>query len=146
MSFNQVNNNQNIDANAYRKQIIEKLAVMSDEEKIALFSMNAGGLLAQKAEYDVPENGKFTKSELTFKIPGTQNEAHYFIVHDPIEPKDQRRFSIGVTRDGSDRLTAIQLKKGTKKEILEFLQDKNNADLFKNTLMEASNSTDEYFS
>ena len=45
MSFNQVNNNQNIDANAYRKQIIEKLAVMSDEEKIALGFKEADSIM-----------------------------------------------------------------------------------------------------
>lgn len=146
MSFNSVNYNNNMDVNLYRKQVLDELAKMTDEEKISLFSKNAALMLAQKAEYDVPENGQFLKSELTFDIPSTQNEAHYFIACDPIEPKNQRRFFIGTTRTGSDRLTSVQLKKGTKKEILEFLKDEKNAQLFKEALMETSNSTDEYFS
>ena len=82
MSFNSVNNNKNMDVNLYRKQVLDELAKMTDEEKIALFSKNVAVMLAKKAEYDVPENGQFAKSELTFDIPSTQNEAHFYITYE----------------------------------------------------------------
>ena len=124
----------------------ERLSKMTNEEKIYEFAPNAAKLLAKKAEYEVPENGQFGKCAISFNIPGTQNTAYYLVEHDILEPKDQRRFSIGAVRNGSDRMTSVQLIKGTKKEILEFLQDDKNAQLFRDTLVKVSNSTDEHFS
>lgn len=124
----------------------ERLNKMTNEEKINMFAPNAAKMLAKKAEYEVPENGQFSKCLISFDIPGTQNIAYYLIEHDVLEPKEQRRLSIGALRNGCDRLTSIQLKKGTKKEILDFLNDENNAQLFRDTLVNVSNSTDEYFS
>lgn len=146
MSFNSVNNNHNIDAAAYRRQIQEEMAKYTDDELIDIFAVNAAEILSNKAEYDVPENGKFRTSEIIFEIPGTQNQGHYFIEFDVLEPKESRRFSIGASRKGSDRLTSIQLKKGTKKEILSFLRDENNSQQFKDALREVSRSCDDYFS
>ena len=124
----------------------ERLKQMTDDEKLQMFAPNAAKLLAKKAEYEVPQNGQFGKCLVSFDIPGTQNTAYYLIEHDVLEPKDQRRFSIGAIRNGCDRLTSTQLIKGTKQEILEFLQDEQNAQLFKDTLIKMSDSTDEYFS
>lgn len=141
-SKNRINNFTNKTSTLSKK---ERLSKMTDEEKITMFSRNAAKLLAKKVEYEVPENGQFGKCILSFDIPGTQNVACYKVEHDILEPKDQRCFSICAYRNGNDRLTSQQLIKGTKKEILEFLQDENNFQLFKDTLVDVSDSTDEYF-
>ena len=133
-------NNNNIET------MISKLNDMSPADKMQMFLDGSPKLLVKRAEYEVPENGTFRKVEVLFDIPNTQNQAHYFIECDPLNPKDSRTFSIGASRVGSDRMTSIQLAKGTKKEILNFLADKNNAELFKTTLANVSNSTDDYYS
>ena len=133
-------NNNNIET------MISRLNSMSPVDKMQMFLDGSPKLLAKRAEYEVPENGTFKKVEVLFDIPNTQNQAHYFVEYDPLNPKDSRTFSIGVSRVGSDRFTSVQLAKGTKKEILEFITDKNNSELFKAALSDVSNSTDDYYS
>ena len=40
----------------------ERLALMTNDEKIDMFAPNAAKLLAKKSEYEVPENGQFSKT------------------------------------------------------------------------------------
>lgn len=118
----------------------------NSQDKFNIATINATALLALKAEREMPENGKFANVSLAFEIPNSQNIAHFTIECDNENFKDTRRLSIGTSRKGSDRLTSIQLSKGTKKEILNYLNNKDNIELIKKALFETSSSIDEYFS
>ena len=116
------------------------------DKNIGLFATNGAKILAKKAQFEVPENGKFSKVGIIFNIPNTQNLAHYNIEYDELEPTNTRRFSIGATRKGSDRLTSAYLIKGTKQEIIDFLKNEDNYTKFQETLKQVSKETDDYFS
>ena len=116
------------------------------EKNIGLFAVNGAKILAKKAQFEVPENGKFAKVGIIFNIPNTQNLAHYNIEYDELEPTNIRRFSIGATRKGSDRLTNAYLIKGTKQESVDFLKNEENNHKIQETLNQVSQETDDYFS
>ena len=116
------------------------------EKNIGLFAVNGAKILAKKAQFEVPENGKFSKVGIIFNIPNTQNLAHYNIEYDELEPTNTRRFSIGATRKGSDRLTSVYLAKGSKQDIINFLSDEENCSKIQETLRQVSQETDDYFS
>ena len=148
MIFNRTNGikNMNIDKASVQAQKEERLKNMTNDEKIDMFAGNAAKLLAKKAEMEVPENGKFSRVLISFDVPGTQNVAYYYIEHDELDPKDTRRFTISTARKGSDRLTNANIFKGTKAQMLEYLNDSKNAQLFRDTLRDVSKSTDDYYS
>ena len=116
------------------------------EKNIGLFAVNGAKILAKKAQFEVPENGKFAKVGIIFNIPNTQNLAHYNIEYDELEPAKIRRFSIGATRKGSDRLTSKHLTKGSKQEIIDFLKNEENNSRIQEALKQVSQETDDYFS
>ena len=133
----QYKNNYNV-FRANIKNSMEK----STEEQFKISALNAKTLLAAKAEMEVPENGKFARVGIVYQIPDTQNIARYGIEYDELEPRNTRRFLIGVNRKGSDMLTSIYLTKGSKKEILEFLNDDSNEELIIATLKDLNNSVE----
>mgnify|MGYP004574361519 CR=1 FL=1 len=93
----------------------------------------------------VPENGDFAPRRFSFDIPDTQNESIYTLEVDKNNPKDQRIFSIGASRKGSDMLVSCVLCNGTKKEIIDFLKDDKNNELFKKVVQETSDAIDDKF-
>lgn len=102
--------------------------------------------LAQRAEREVPENGIFTRLFVAYDIPETKNEAIIAIEHDEKEPKTQRRLSIGVHNQHSDRLFSNYVLKGTKQEIINYLNKKENQEVIKTTVANLSAKVDEYYS
>ena len=102
--------------------------------------------LAQRAEREVPENGIFTRLFVAYDIPETNNEAIIAIEHDEKEPKTQRRLSIGVHNQHSDRLFSNYVLKGTKQEIINYLNNKENQETIKTTVSNLSAKVDEYYS
>ena len=102
--------------------------------------------LAQRAEREVPENGIFTRLFVAYDIPETNNEAIIAIEHDEKEPKTQRRLSIGVHNQHSDRLFSNYVLKGTKQEIINYLNNKENQEVIKTTVANLSAKVDEYYS
>lgn len=119
--------------------------VSKSESTTDLLITKSREYLAQRAEREVPENGVFTRIFVAYDIPDTQNEAVIAIEHDEKEPKTQRRLSIGVHNQHSDRLFSNYVLKGTKEEILNFLNNKENEETIKTTISNLSAKTDEYY-
>lgn len=123
----------------------KKVSEMNVDELLALRAQNAALMLCDRAQYEVPQNGKFIPLSLEFEIPGTLNKGKYCVEHDEINPKDLRRFSIGAYRKGSDEIHKEYLGKiggMTKKELLEFLENEDNFELFRKTLKSVSDDVD----
>ena len=136
-------NNNNISFNGIGKG---QQRVSKNESTTDLLITKSREYLAQRAEREVPENGVFTRIFVAYDIPDTQNEAVIAIEHDEKEPKTQRRLSIGVHNQHSDRLFSNYVLKGTKEEILNFLNNKENQETIKTTISNLSKKTDEYYS
>ena len=136
-------NNNNISFNGIVKG---QQRVSKNESTTDLLITKSREYLAQRAEREVPENGVFTRIFVAYDIPDTQNEAVIAIEHDEKEPKTQRRLSIGVHNQHSDRLFSNYVLKGTKEEILNFLNNKENQETIKTTISNLSKKTDEYYS
>ena len=115
-----VNNNQFNTAFSSIKR--EKQKTMTKDEIMDIVVPKAYNLLSQRAEKEVPENGKFRRIFVAFDIPETRNEALISIENDAKEPNSIRRLVIGVHRLNSDRVTSNYIFYGTKKEILEYLK------------------------
>ncbi|MCD8024630.1 MAG: hypothetical protein LUE64_03770 [Candidatus Gastranaerophilales bacterium] len=120
--------------------------MQDNEDKTQFLTRRCSEILAGRAEKEVPENGNFTKILVTFDVPETQNQASMVVECDALNPKDSRRVSVCARRKGSDRLTSIYMFKGTKKEVLDYLNNKENYPNFVNAVKDVSLSTDEYFS
>ena len=136
-------NNNNISFNGIGKG---QQRVSKNESTTDLLITKSREYLAQRAEREVPENGVFTRIFVAYDIPDTQNEAVIAIEHDEKEPKTQRRLSIGVHNQHSDRLFSNYVLKGTKEEILNFLNNKENQETIKTTISNLSKKTEKYYS
>ncbi len=141
-----VNNNKNHYNTSFSSIPDGKKEIMDKDEKMEILIPKASNLLANRAEREVPENGKFRKIFVAFDIPDTQNEALISFEHDEIDPKNMRRISIGVHRLGSDRITSNYIIKGTKNELIEYLKKIEFKKEFKDTVNLLSDSVDEYYS
>ena len=109
------------------------------------FCEGVPNMLIKKAEFEVPENGKFSKKSIAFDIPNTKNEAFFTISHDETNPKDLRTMSINVRRLYTDRLYSHILCTGTKQEVLDYLANPENYEEFENSTKTLSDSVDEYY-
>ncbi len=116
------------------------------DEKIEYATGKIFEILAQRAEREVPENGKFSQISSSFYIPESQNEAMLIAEFDPVEPRNLRRLSTGVRRQSGDRLTKSYIFKGTKKELIDFLREKNNQERFIKIMHQLSASVDRHYS
>ena len=117
---------------------------LTDDEKLDRLIDGVQKYIAENGERQIPENGKFsTRVGLFFDIPGTENEAVLSVFHDEVDPKTQRRFSVGVRRRNTDKITSEFLAKGTKKEILDYVKNKENYPAIKKTVLELSKHVDE---
>ncbi len=102
-------------------------------------------VLSQRAEREVPQNGKFSKISVSCAIPETQNKARVIIEHDPIEPKNLRRLSVASFRMGSDRLVSSYILKGTKQEIIDYINSPVCAQKVSQLASQLSDSVDKYY-
>lgn len=93
----------------------------------------------------VPENGKFQPFSFSYVIPGTTNKVKMTVEYDGQDPKTQRRLSVGVHHKDRDRLTSEYILKGTKKEIMSYLQDDKNYDFLRKTINELCDQTEAYY-
>lgn len=126
---------------------IQKDSSMPDKnEKLNIIVKKSMEVFADHADKTVPENGKFLRSNVFFEIPETQNEGLLFIEYDGENPKTQRRLSVGVHNKNSDRLISNYLFKGTKQEILEYLQNDKNKDEIIQSVNNLSDKTDKFHS
>ena len=114
-------NNFQINNNLYLDKTKGKELDTNDNKILKLVS-NCVENIQEKAEREVPENGKFTKLLVGFDIPESQNEAFIGIEHDEINPKDTRRVAIHARRQNTDKIFSNYIFKGTKKEILEYFK------------------------
>lgn len=101
--------------------------------------------LSERAEKEVPENGKFTGISVSYLIPDSQNIGKCIIKYDPLNPKDSRRLYAGVNRAGSDRLVSVELLKGSKKDILNYLSKQENQKEVIENIKDLSKEVDEYY-
>lgn len=141
-----VNNNYN-QYNSSFSGIKKDKAPMPDKNETTKLLVEKGmGILHKRAEREVPENGKFTRIFVAFDVPETQNEAMMAIEHDALNPKDLRRVSVGVHRLNSPRLESKYVFKGTKKEVLDFIKNKENLDKLFSSVNGLSDSVNDYYS
>lgn len=141
-----INNNYNNYNSSFSGIDKDKIPMLSNDEKTNLLIEKSRDILYQRAEREVPENGKFIRVFVAFDIPETQNEALMIVEPDAIDPKINRRFSIGVHRQNSDRLTSNYIFKGSKKEILDYLKNNDNQSELYKIVTDLSKSVDDYYS
>ncbi len=141
-----INNNYNNYNSSFSGIDKDKIPMLSDDEKTNLLIEKSRDILYQRAEREVPENGKFRKIFVAFDIPQTQNEALITIEHDAIDPKTNRRLSVGVHRQNSDRITSNYIFKGPKKEVLDYLKNNDNQNELYKIVTDLSKSVDDYYS
>ena len=120
-----------------------KKPMRTKDEIIDLFIDKGTEHLANRAEREVPENGQFTHIFVAFDVPESENEAILEISHNPLDPKTKRNFSVNVHRKVSDMFVSQNLFTGTKKEMLEYLKNKDIQTNIASSVKELSASVDE---
>ncbi len=139
-----INNNRNNYNIPFFGKKEDKPIMLDKTAKLNILVPKTKEVLCDIAEREVPENGQFRKVYVTFDVPETNNQAVLSIEHDAVEPKNQRRLSIGVHNKNSDRIISNFLKKGSKSEILEYLKDNGNMEQIIEAVNKLSNKTDDY--
>lgn len=129
-------------------QAINKGKFRMQEEKSPMDNLVAKTMefLSDRTEKEIPENGLFRKIFVAFDVPKTKNEALLLLEMDGEKPRTQRRLSVGVHHQNADRLTSNYLLKGTKKEIIEYLNNKDNKKEIIDAVKKLSDKTDDYYS
>ncbi len=116
--------------------------VQEDKSDMDYFVNKTFEVLSQRVENEVPENGKYKPIAVSFKIPESVNTAKMIVGYDEVNPKDFRRLFVGVQRTGYDKMESYQLLKGTKKEILEYLNNPLNKGVVFKYIEELSKNID----
>jgi len=98
------------------------------------------------AEREVPESGPFRRVLVAFDVPNSKtNEGFIDIIHSKGNPTE-RILSTNVHHKNSDRVFSNFIMKGSKKEVLEHLNNPANQGEFIESIMELSKKTDEFYS
>ena len=119
---------------------------VDNKEQINILAEKARAAMAERVEKEVPENGKFAKLSVSWSMPETLNKAVLAVEADAINSMDLRRFAVGSYRKGSDNIILGYLLKGTKKEILDFLNNPENTNKIILTAQQLSDSVDKHYS
>ena len=93
-----------------------------DVEKWKDFNVKVLNKVVEDSEYQVAENGKYAPYVFYLEDSRAQNRIRYAIEYDPNNPREQRVFSVGVSKLHSDKMVQEFVFSGTKKEILEYLK------------------------
>lgn len=115
------------------------------------FVNKTADVLAQMVKEDVPESGKFNReTSVFFRVPEITQKpktiVRYIVECDEINPKDSRRLLIRVMRENSDSALNDYLLKGTKNEILEYLNEPKNRDEIKKRVEQLIKKSNDYYS
>lgn len=103
-------------------------------------------VLSEIAEQRVPENGIFSRVFVAFDIPNSKtNEGFLDIVYHP-KDKNQRVLSTNVHHKNSDRIFSNIIMQGTKKEVMEYIQNAKNHPSLIASELELSSKVDDYYS
>ena len=120
--------------------------MQQNEADMNYFMNKTMELISQRAEKEVPENGKFAPIAVSFQIPETNNKAKVIVAYDEINPKDFRRLAVGVQHKNSDRLTMNYILKGTKQEAIDYLNNSDSKNEIRKLIEYLSKKTDDYYS
>ena len=102
-------------------------------------------ILHERAELEVPRNGKVSQISVSYTIPDTQNKAKVAISSDPINPSNLRRVSVSSYRIGSDRMVSTYIFKGTKQEVLNYILTPQCQSQIVEIASKLSDSVDKYY-
>lgn len=130
-NFNGVNNDSNNTA--------------KNQDKMEILMNRLCEVLSERTENEVPENGKFAPISVSFSIPQTNNKAKAIVEYDALAPKNLRRLSIASHHVNSDRLISTYVLRGTKQEIIDYLNNPQNQKKLVKLAGELSDSVDEYY-
>ena len=123
----------------------KKEVPMTNEEKMQVIMAKGREELCDMTEREVPENGDFKKVVIAFLIPDSNNEAEVSVESDKNNFKTQRYLSVGVHHKSRDRLLSKYILNGTKKEILDYLNDDKNQTEIIEKIQELSKKVDNYY-
>ena len=97
---------------------------LNDKEKRIYMLKECSKKLSSQAEMEVPENGDFKPTGISYLINGTNNVAILEVSKNTENPKTQRDLNIGVRHKNSDKVyNNFAVYTGTKREIIDFLKD-----------------------
>ncbi len=131
-NFNGVNNDSNNTA--------------KNQDKMEILMNRLCEVLSERTENEVPENGKFSPISVSFSIPQTNNKAKAIVEYDALAPKNLRRLSIASHHANSDRLISTYILRGTKQEIIDYINNPQNQKKLIKLADELSDSVNEYYS
>lgn len=125
--------------------------MQQSKNDINYFVNKTADVLAQMVKEDVPESGKFNReTSVFFRVPEITQKpktiVRYIVECDEINPKDSRRLLIRVMRENSDSALNDYLLKGTKNEILEYLNEPKNRDEIKKRVEQLIKKSNDYYS
>ena len=93
----------------------------------------------------MPECGDYKRRPAVFPVPGTSNLAFLEIEHFSTAPAEERTLTIGVLRNGTDRLYSNYMYTGNKTQMLSYLSENDRRDEFVSSIKDLSNSVDKYW-
>lgn len=94
---------------------------LTREEQLNKLFQTVAELLVKNAKEGVPETGSFQKLTVGGKIKGADYES-ILGIEQSYQAENERRVTLGMHRTGDDRLVSNDLFKGTKEEVLAWLE------------------------
>ena len=138
--------NENINFKGYHNMSpkeIEPTNKKINVEKLKDFNNKALDKITESAQLQLAENGKCAPYVFYLNDGDSQNRIRYAIEYDPNEPKEQRVFSVGVSKLYNDKMAQEFVFKGTKKEILEYLKLPKSQEEIYEIILKLSNKIEE---
>jgi len=107
-----------------KPELVEKLSKDPEYAKMCMFCTNAPKLLTQKAEYLVPEHGRFKPCYVTFNHPMKIWDAIPFVAIgiDPVDGESKQALWVQIPFSlDSDRVMGKLMLTGTRQELMDYM-------------------------
>ncbi len=97
---------------------------LTDEEKQQMrnLSRRVIEVMLRRTREEVPEKGSFMRISVSFDVVRSKNRAFMAVEEDELDKQNTRRVCLVVTRPGCGYMMSEYHFKGSKAEVLEFLQ------------------------
>lgn len=116
----------------------------TDAQKLDILIPKAMDYICEQIQQKMPETGGFRKFFVCFTYPGTGYEALLWVEHNVSERDGNGRLTAGMREAGSDKVVQHYMAKGTKEELMQWLNTSANGAQLRSSYEQLKSAVDQF--
>lgn len=117
---------------------------LTDEQKLDILIPKGMAVLREHVRQKMPETGRFQRVFVIFAYPGTGYEALLWVEHNVSEQGGNGRLTAAMREAGSDKVVQHYITKGTKDELMRWLNTSANGEELRSSYAQLKCSVDRF--